>query len=139
MDISWKYVKALKKESLVDDFLDREGIRLPDQLKEIIKKQNGGRPSETSIITSDGKEHVFQSLLSYNANDPETVYDAYDSYFRGKSCFPIGTDPAGNFICFDTEEGSFVFFDHESEKGIRIRSIRFMPWAVSGASSAPSA
>ena len=119
MEITWKYVKPLANADAVKCFLKEHNVVLPQGLVDIIEAYNGGRPSEKDIITADEREYVFKSLLSYNANDLENIYDVYP-LFEKCGLFPIASDAAGNFICYDAKLEVLVLYCHESEDTERI-------------------
>ena len=125
MSITWKYVKPLEDNNLVRAYLADHHISIPEDMISIMEKYNGGRPSDKQIITSENREYVFKSLLSYNKNDLETIYDVYPEVFSNTSLYPIGSDAAGNFVCFDTSSKKYVFFNHETEK---VETIKRMPF-----------
>ena len=97
---TWKYVKPLQSKNAVTDYLAAVGVELPQPLVSLLTLYNGGRPSSKDFYTVGGHEYVFKSLLSYNENDLETVYRIYPDLFQGTQLYPIGSDPAGNFICY---------------------------------------
>lgn len=125
--VTWKYVKPLKAKDDVKSFLKENSIDLPGCLVSLIENNNGGRPSAKDFITSDGVEHVFKSLLSYNADDSEPIYSIYDEVFSKTSLYPIGTDPAGNFICFDRKERNYCYWNHETNMNLKIIQMSFLP------------
>ncbi len=122
MNIEWKYVKPLHDKNSVQFFLKQNNIVLPSHIVTVIEKYNGGRPSDKLIKTADGREHVFKSLLSYNDDDLETVYDIYP-LFKNTSYYPLASDPAGNFICYDVKTEHCYFYNHEIDTYIEILSI----------------
>ena len=111
---TWKYVKPLKNRSAVNDFLSKYNVALPKELIQIIETYNGGRPSIKDIHTSTGREYVFKSLLSYNPGDKETIYSVYPDLFKKSDLFPIGTDAAGNFICYEINSKQYILLNHET-------------------------
>ena len=113
--ITWKYVKRLDNTELIDSFLEKHHVQLPDVLTSLIKENNGGRPSDKTIITDSNREHVFKSLLSYNEHDLETVYSVYPDLFIDTQLFPVGSDAAGNFICYNRENGKICLYNHETD------------------------
>ena len=126
MTVTWKYVKPLEESNSVRSFLNSQNICLPSDLIALIEQNNGGRPSKNEIITEKNKEYVFKSLLSYNKNDREIIYNCYPELFKNNlHLFPIGTDPAGNFICFNTKENEYCVLNHESAKE---ETIVKLPW-----------
>jgi hypothetical protein len=99
---------------------------LPDKIVNILEEYNGGRPSEKDIITNTKREYVFKSLLSYNKNDKETIYNVYPDLFKGVPLYPIGTDAAGNFICYNFDNKKIVLLNHENNNEEEVISIPFI-------------
>ena len=114
--MNWKYVKPLKNELAVQTFLNQCNVILPDELVSVIETYNGGRPEEKEIVTDAGREYVFKSLLSYNQDDKETIYTIYPELFIDSYLFPIGSDSAGDFICYDLKKQRLVLLNHETNK-----------------------
>ena len=112
--LTWKYVKTLKDPDVVNKFLRKYDIVLPQTLLDCIVQNNGGRPSKKDFTTDKGREYVFKSLLSYNIEDAECIYDVYPSLFKATSLYPIGTDASGNFICYDWNTQKYVLLKHET-------------------------
>ncbi|MDY3874895.1 MAG: SMI1/KNR4 family protein [Megamonas funiformis] len=112
----WKYVKDLQDKNSVETFLQEHNIDLSDELIKQLKQNNGGRPSPNTIILKNGQEKVFQSLISYNEYDFVNIYDIYP-LFEDSSLYPIGIDPAGNFICVEKNKSKkFIWLNHETGK-----------------------
>ena len=123
--VTWKYVHGLKKEAAADLLEIKYCFRLPDSLKECIKKHNGGMPVPSKADSQSGNKYVFGGLLSFNEGDDDSVYD-FISMFKeengnGLKMFPFGLDPFGNFFCVK-KDGSVVFWNHEDESEDRISS-----------------
>lgn len=116
MKNNWKYVKPLEDVASVRVFLIKNGIKIPENLIEILEKNNGGRPSEKSIITETQREYVFKSLLSYNNDDLENIYSLYSDSFKDRHLYPLGSDAAGNIICFDYSVNKYVLLNHETNE-----------------------
>lgn len=115
-NLIWKYVKPLKDPDTVHKFLAKHHIQLPGNLITCIIDNNGGRPSDNFLCTEQGTETAFKSLLSYNESDLETIYSFYPSQFTNNALYPLGTDVCGNFICYDTQTGSYILWNHETDK-----------------------
>lgn len=113
-ELTWKYVKALKNQDTVDEFLRKYNITLPTELVKCVTVNNGGRPSVKIFDTDKGKEYVFKALLSYNADDTESIHTVYPKLFEGMKLFPIGSDTSGNFVCYDLVTGEYVLWKHET-------------------------
>lgn len=99
---------------------------LPAELVTIIEQFNGGRPFEKDIVTENNKAFVFKSLLSYNSDDKETIYSVYPELFKESSLYPIGSDAAGNFVCYDCKKQSFCMLNHETDEVDKIVRMPFM-------------
>lgn len=125
METTWKYVKPLEDSGAIKSFLKQQKVSLPDSLIDIMEKNNGGRPSEKDIITKSHKEYVFKSMLSYNKDDKETIYSVYPELFKETNLFPIASDAAGNFICYDLKSKRYALYNHEIGKSEDIEEIVF--------------
>lgn len=119
--ITWNYVKTLHDSSAVRDFLKNCHLTLPAGLLECLEKNNGGRPSVKLFDTDQSRECVFKALLSYNKDDRETIYMVYPDLFKNTSLFPVGTDSAGNFICYDFSSEEYVLWNQEMNRIERLR------------------
>lgn len=126
MGITWKYVKPLKRMNVVKAYLEDNHIDLPLNLVHIIEVYNGGRPSVKRIVTIEGTEYAFKSLLSYNKDDLETIYSVYPTLFKETPLFPIGSDGAGNFICYQMDSKNYVLWNHETGREEKIIEIPFI-------------
>lgn len=113
--IIWKYVKTLEEQNGIELFLDKYNIKLPNDILECLRVNNGGRPSLNAFDTDQSKERVFKALLSYNIEDKESIYNIYSKEFSNKGLFPIASDVAGNFICINLKsDNEIVLLEHES-------------------------
>jgi hypothetical protein len=113
----WKYIKPLTSPDIVRKFSQSCDVDLPSGLMDFLSEHNAGRPPEREFETEDGRAHVFKCLFSYDPKGYDTVYDAHAALLDSdvdKSLFPIGCDPFGNFICYDTRRRGYAFIDHES-------------------------
>ena len=76
-NIVWKRVKELNKSDIIEEFESYNYIRLPKELKSLIKEFNGARPS-LKIIKIDNKQEVeIKGLLSFNKEDIENIHKVY--------------------------------------------------------------
>lgn len=126
MNTVWKYVKPLEEEEAIKTFLAEKNINLPGTLITLLERYNGGRPSDKDFETKSGREYVFKSLLSYNRGDRETIYDVYDALFSDKTLFPIGSDAAGNIVCYNTVTGRYELYNHETDSTEEIINLPFL-------------
>ena len=112
-DITWKYVKPLASETLVDDFERENNIIFPEDLKKCLIKNNGGRPSKNIFDTKRYKEKVFKALLSFNKTDLETIYMVYPILKEEKKeLIPFASDPSGDILCI--HNNAVVLYSHET-------------------------
>lgn len=122
-NLSWKYVKPLKNSKAVECFEADYGLKLSQDITSCIKQNNGGRPDKKVFDTEVSKGRVIKSLLSFNNDDLETVYDAIDRLKGEKSnLVPLASDPGGNYICFDTKQQDIVLWLHETNTTEKISS-----------------
>lgn len=115
MAVNWKYVKHLDDPNAVREYLKQHHIVLPEGLVEILERYNGGRPDSTDTVTEQGRHYLFKALLSYNKTDRETIFMVYPGEFKNTSLYPVGTDAAGNIVCFDTRSQKYVLYNHETQ------------------------
>lgn len=115
MAITWKYVKPLKENNLIDGLSGDVAAKLPDKLMACLKKNNGGRPSPKSFDTTMAKGYVFSSLYSFNDDDVNSVSDMLDDLIR-VHLFPVGIESGGNSICYHLGKSKMVLLNHETGK-----------------------
>ena len=116
MEQRWKYVKPLENTLVIREYLKKYHISLPDDIVELLEKYNGGRPANKEIITETNREYVFKTLLSYNKGDKETIYSVYPEPFKKRGLYPVASDAAGNYICYEQERHTWVLYNHEVDK-----------------------
>lgn len=119
-EIIWKYVKPLKNANAIDVFEKEHAVSFPADLREILFKNNGGRPSLKYYDTKTEKDKEFKTLLSFNEEDIETVYKHYPLDTSDKSLIPFASDPAGNY--FVLKDNSIYLWNHESDSTIFLAS-----------------
>ncbi len=119
-EIIWKYVKPLKNANAIDVFEKEHAVSFPADLREILFKNNGGRPSLKYYDTKTEKDKEFKTLLSFNEEDIETVYKHYPLDTSDKSMIPFASDPAGNY--FVLKDNSIYLWKHESDSTIFLAS-----------------
>lgn len=119
-EIIWKYVKPLKNANAIEVFEKEHAVSFPADLREILFKNNGGRPSLKYYDTKTEKDKEFKTLLSFNEEDIETVYKHYPLDTSDKSMIPFASDPAGNY--FVLKDNSIYLWKHESDSTIFLAS-----------------
>ena len=111
---SWKYVKPLQDSQAIEQFEKAHGIVFPDDLKEIMKKNNGGCPPLKYYDMASEKNKEFKTLLSFNKSDVENIYKVFPLESSDTTLVPFASDPAGNF--FVLKDGKIFFWNHENDK-----------------------
>lgn len=114
--MQWKYVKPIKDENCIREFEELTGYELPDDFKECIMQNNGGRPDLRAFDTDKRKERELKSFLSFNKDDMETVWKISDwnkEELQGKY-IPFAIDNFGNIICFDRINSNVWFLNLEN-------------------------
>ena len=112
--IIWDFVLPLEDDSILDNFEIDYAYRIPEDLRQLIIKNNAGMP-EQNIFDSPREGMVLAGLLSFNKNDDQTVYMVLNNFIEnGKiKMLPFGTDGFGNIICM--KDDKVVFWSHETE------------------------
>ena len=110
---NWKYVKPLNNPNAVEEFEKAHGVIFPKDLKEIIKRYNGGRPELKLYDTATEKNKEFKTLLSFNEADIENIYKYCDIDSSTKKIIPFASDSAGNL--FVLKDGEIYFWNHETD------------------------
>lgn len=113
-EITWKYVKPLKNANAIETFEKVHSISFPSDLKEILFKYNGGRPSVKYYDTKTEKDKEFKTLLSFNEDDLETIYNHYPLDSADKTLIPFASDPSGNY--FVIKDGKIFLWLHEKDE-----------------------
>jgi SMI1 / KNR4 family. len=113
-EINWEFSQPLENSSILDDFEIDYAYQIPDELKELIKLNNGGIPTQ-NIFDSPRDGLVLAGLLSFNKDDEETVYTVLNNFItNGRlKMLPFGTDGFGNLICMKGKK--VIFWRHESD------------------------
>ena len=113
--MGWKYVKQLSSEESIEAFERLVNYAFPKNFKDCVKQYNGARPKYRVFDTDKKTGRELKSLLSFNREDKETVWDIYEwskTEHQGKY-IPFAIDNFGNLICFD-RTGKIVFINHET-------------------------
>lgn len=114
--MNWKYVKKLKGIDLINEYEHLVNYTFDDFFKKCVIDNNGGRPSDSAFDTDKVNEREIKSLLSFNHEDAETVWNIFEwskEDLKGRY-IPFGIDNFGNLICFDASNGNVIFLNHEN-------------------------
>ncbi len=112
MNINWKY-----KIDLVDDAIyrmsNKYGVIIPNDLVKLLEVANGATPSKSKFMLKVD-EKLLGAILSFNPDEHEA--DSFETAMIidfDKNILPFAVDPFGNYICYNVNDGTIVFFDHE--------------------------
>lgn len=114
MNMEWKY-KIDLEENALSEMSNKYQVIIPDDLSELLKVANAATPSKTRFMLKVD-EKVLGAVLSFNSNEKEA--DSFESAMNigfEKNIVPFGIDPFGNYICYNTDDGCIMFFDHEED------------------------
>ena len=112
-EITWKYVKPLKDGNAVEKFEKEHGLSFPNDLKEILVRNNGGRPSLKYFDTETEKDKEFKTLLSFNESDIETIFKCYPLDSADSTLLPFASTSGGDY--FVLQNGSIHLWNHEND------------------------
>ena len=116
-EIVWKYGEPLTDENLITEFETKSGFTFPPSFKKIVIEHNGATPNKHIFNTDTDEGHIFGNLLSFNQTDTESLNIWETNKIMPKEVdskyIAFAMDPFGNWICFNAEDGSIVFIDHE--------------------------
>ena len=121
MNIEWKYKIDLADNAL-SEMSSKYQIIIPDDLRNLLVVANAATPSKTRFMLKVD-EKVLGAVLSFNPNEKEA--DSFESAMNigfEKNIVPFGIDPFGNYICYNTDKGKIMFFDHEEDSLAEITS-----------------
>lgn len=114
MNMNWKY-KIELEENAISTISKQYEINIPDDLRKLLKMANAATPSKTKFMVKVD-EKLLGAILSFNPDEKEA--DSFESAMKigfAKNIIPFGIDPFGNYICYDIDDNSIVFFDHEED------------------------
>lgn len=113
--MEWKYVKPLYSSNSITEFEEIYKFSFPNDYKDYIKQYNGGRPNLYVFDTDKTKERTIKSLLSFNKEDKETIWNIneWNNFELSEKYIAFGIDNFGNLICFNISSGHIVFLNME--------------------------
>lgn len=117
----------------IEGFEAEIGYRLPEDYRQFLLENNGGRPHPPYYFNVPGWQHS-QSLV----NDFKGIVSDNEGYgisqvleIKGdvfpKGFIPIGRDPGGNHILMSLTEstrGEIYFWDHEDSPDTQLNSVK---------------
>ncbi|MFJ7744617.1 SMI1/KNR4 family protein [Peribacillus sp. NPDC097295] len=125
----WLFVEDEKPVESVIALVEKAfGIEYPEDYKKCIMKYNGGFPHPNIFNFKDGRQGVFNDLISFTDKDLkiEMFYEQFSNPVL-KGIVPFARDPFGNYLCFDFQENysspKIVFLNHEEEGEVALSII----------------
>ena len=112
--MEYKYIKELKDINSIKEIEEKYKVKIPEILKNIIIRYNGGRPVKNIFMTKESKEKVIKTLLSYNQSDRENIY-IYLDFFK-KGYIPFANTAFGDVICLNNKNENIELYLHEIDK-----------------------
>ena len=102
---------------MVDDAIyrmsNKYGVIIPNDLVKLLEVANGATPSKSKFMLKVD-EKLLGAILSFNPDEHEA--DSFETAMIidfDKNILPFAVDPFGNYICYNVNDGTIVFFDHE--------------------------
>lgn len=109
--MNWKYVEPIRDPYAIRAFELDNNYTFPADFVSCVNSCNAGKPERFIFRMPNGQERLFNYLLSFNAEDPDSI----QTLNRDTSHYiAFANDPFGNFWCFDRVSNAVVFWDHES-------------------------
>ncbi|WP_147536291.1 SMI1/KNR4 family protein [Bacillus marasmi] len=118
-NIQWRSWDDPVTKIEVEKVGEKLGVKLPLEYIEIAMNYNGAHVSP-DLFQVDGKERVFGTLLTFDAEDDEYILEVFNDYKDTipQKIIPFAFDPSGNLICFDYKNHEdnpiVVFWEHEN-------------------------
>ena len=118
-NVKWDLVIPLKKNAL-EIFEATYFYPLHEDFKTFIKQNNAGIPDKTEFALANGDIKELNSLLSFNKEDDDSVFQYAESFKEGGKLIklPFARDSFGNLICLDGEK--VLFWEHESGRFFKV-------------------
>lgn len=113
----WKYAKPLHTSGKIHEFEKLVRYTFPEDFVKCVLHNNGGRPRKRAFKTDKDRERELKTFLSFNEEDRETVWKIFEWSKKELSnkYIPFAIDHFDNLICFNAENDSVVFFEHENQ------------------------
>lgn len=107
--IQWKNAVPLQDPAIIDNVETSYGITIPADLRKLIVEHNGGFPVPNRCIVRGQTERDVKMLLSYNKDDPETIFEVINFFLKRshKLLLPFASDSANGYYCL---KGPFVVY-----------------------------
>ena len=107
----------------LDTFEELLETRLPEDYRDFLLTNNGGRPRVSGFRIADGEQtsdEMLDYFLGIAPGEPDDIVAFLERYSDrlAPDLLPIAYDPFGNLICLGLSEpfeGQVLFWDHELE------------------------
>lgn len=114
--INWRLVNPLLDKKIIELFEKENGITLPLDFKECIMENNAGYPSLDIVTTIDGLEIEINSLISYNKQDIDNIYNVFGFFKKeyNNTILPIFTTSSNDYICIDLLNQNVLYWQEQT-------------------------
>ncbi len=93
-------------------------VKLPSDLKEIIKSYNKGMPTPNKFFLENGKFTEIFQLLSFNFDEKLTAYSCMTPEMKDRQIIPFAITKNNNFVCLKDSNVILYNIEHDAEKFI---------------------
>lgn len=94
-----EWINFVKIEISFKNIEKKLGVKLPPDLKEIVKLYNKGMPRPNKIRLENGKFVEVVQMLSFNFDEQFTVYSCMTDFMKAEKIVPIAVTKNNNFVC----------------------------------------
>ncbi len=91
-------------------------VKLPSDLKEIIKSYNKGMPTPNKFFLENGKFTEIFQLLSFNFDEKLTAYSCMTPEMKERQIIPFAITKNNNFVCLKDSNVILYNIDYGAEK-----------------------
>lgn len=119
MELEWGPSNPVKDESLVDKFEQQVGYHFPADFRQCILAHGGAWVQPDEFDTQENEGYAINRILSAVPNDRSgSIWELMEldeettEVMRGY--VPFADTPFGDYLCFDRQNDSVVYIDHET-------------------------
>lgn len=94
-----KWINYIPFKGNWDDIEKKLGCSVDNDLKKVVEKYNKGMPDKKTFKIKNGKEVMFDVLISYNYDTKTNVFSCMNEYMRENHLIPFGYNMYGTLIC----------------------------------------
>lgn len=112
-DIQCTFAKEIKKDN-VTEVESKVNYKFPEEFVNFIIKNSGGFPKYNCIDIEEDTENV-NNFLDFSEDGQNYIVKIYlnNKGLQVQDCIPFARDCGANYYCFDRNDNSIFFWDHE--------------------------